>query len=66
MRNRIIKVLMAIAVIACSNAAYAQFNLKKAVGSAAKAAQAFTLTDQQMAAYVRSTSMVKYVRKATS
>ena len=53
MRNRIIKVLMAIAVIACSNAAYAQFNLKKAVGSAAKAAQAFTLTDQQMAAYVK-------------
>lgn len=33
--------------------AVAQFNLKKAVGSAAKAAQAVTLTDAQMAAYVK-------------
>lgn len=33
--------------------AFAQFNLKKAVGGAAKAAQAFTLTDAQMAAYVK-------------
>ena len=44
---------MAIAVLACTNLAHAQFNLKKAVGSAAKAAQALTLTDQQMADYVK-------------
>ena len=33
--------------------ASAQFNLKKAVGAASKAAQAMTLTDEQMAAYVK-------------
>lgn len=33
--------------------ANAQFNLKKAIGGAAKAAQALTLTDEQMAAYVK-------------
>lgn len=33
--------------------AMAQFNLKKAVGGAAKAAQAVTLTDAQMEAYVK-------------
>jgi len=33
--------------------AQAQFNLKKAIGGAAKAVQAFTLTDAQMADYVR-------------
>lgn len=33
--------------------AYGQFNLKKALGGAVKAAQAFTLTDAQMASYVR-------------
>lgn len=34
-------------------AANAQFNLKKAIGGAAKAVQAVTLTDDQMAAYVK-------------
>ena len=53
MRKHLVKVLMAIAIIACTNLAHAQFNLKKAIGSAAKAAQAFTLTDEQMAAYVK-------------
>lgn len=53
MRNSLIKVLMAFAILGCTNLAHAQFNLKKAVGSASKAAQAFTLTDQQMAAYVK-------------
>lgn len=53
MRINFVKVLMAIAIMACANVAQAQFNLKKAVGSAAKAAQAFTLSDQQMAAYVK-------------
>lgn len=33
--------------------AYAQFNLRKAVNSATKAVQAFTLTDAQMADYVK-------------
>ncbi len=32
---------------------FAQFNLKKAVSGASKAVQAFTLTDEQMAAYVK-------------
>lgn len=53
MRLNLIKSFMAIAAIMISNAGYAQFNLKKAVGGAAKAVQAFTLTDQQMAAYVK-------------
>ncbi|MDE7351042.1 MAG: M48 family metallopeptidase [Muribaculaceae bacterium] len=54
MRNYLIKALMAAAVIvAGTSISYAQFNLKKAVGSAAKAVQAFTLTDQQMADYVK-------------
>ncbi len=44
---------MAIAILASTNIANAQFNLKKAVGSATKAVQAFTLSDQQMAAYVK-------------
>ena len=32
---------------------YAQFNIKKAIGGAAKAVKAFTLTDEQMAEYVK-------------
>ena len=45
--------LVIVAFMASVNVAYAQFNLKKAVGSAAKAAQALTLTDAQTAAYVK-------------
>lgn len=45
--------MLAIAFIACAGQGYAQFNLKKMVGGAAKAAKAFTLTDEQMAAYVK-------------
>lgn len=37
----------------CAMPAMAQFNLKKAIGGATKAAQAVTLTDEQMAAYVK-------------
>ena len=33
--------------------AMAQFNLKKAVGGAVKAAKAVTLTDEQMTEYVK-------------
>lgn len=43
-------------VLLCTTAsgpAMAQFNLKKALSGAAKAAQAVTLTDEQMAAYVK-------------
>ncbi len=53
MRKHIMKVLMAVAILASTNLAHAQFNLKKAVGSASKAVQAFTLSDQQMADYVK-------------
>ena len=53
MKSNLLKVLVAVAFLASSNFAHAQFNLKKAVGSATKAVQAFTLTDQQMADYVK-------------
>ncbi len=45
-----------ISLLLCLSAgspAYAQFNLKKAVSGAAKAAKAATLTDEQMAEYVK-------------
>lgn len=49
---------IALAIMACfltfsPSAIDAQFNLKKAVGAGLKAAQAFTLSDDQMAAYVK-------------
>ncbi|MDE6018142.1 MAG: M48 family metallopeptidase [Muribaculaceae bacterium] len=53
MRSIIKTVLAVMTIMACTNSVSAQFNLKKAAGSVAKAAQAFTLTDQQMAAYVK-------------
>ena len=53
MRNNLMKVLAALVLLGCANIVHAQFNLKKAVGSATKAVQAFTLTDQQMADYVK-------------
>lgn len=40
-------------VLAGAQCALAQLNFKKAIGGAAKAAQAFTLTDKQMADYVK-------------
>lgn len=49
MKRRYYQIFMLVAMLACGNAAYAQFNLKKAVGGATKAVQAFTLTDEQMA-----------------
>lgn len=46
--------LMILAMLLCvASNGYAQFNLKKAIGGAAKAAQALTLSDEQMAAYVK-------------
>ena len=51
------KTLMKLAVVllcmTCSVPAMAQFNLKKAVGGAVKAAKAVTLTDEQMREYVK-------------
>lgn len=53
--KRTFKILfLACAAIALPGmSASAQFNLKKAIGGAAKAVQAVTLTDAQMAAYVK-------------
>lgn len=48
-----VKVLCVVALLGLGVPAQAQFNLKKAAGSAAKAVKAFTLTDEQMAAYVK-------------
>ena len=51
--NRLVKIISLACCIACSMPVIAQFNLKKAVGAATKAAQAVTLTDAQMTAYVK-------------
>lgn len=54
MKTSVKKFFIACALlIAPTMVANAQFNLKKAIGGAAKAAQALTLTDEQMAAYVK-------------
>lgn len=53
MKTRILHLLLILSVVMFGESAYAQFNLKKAIGGAAKAAQAFTLTDKQMAEYVK-------------
>lgn len=44
---------IALSLFAATPGAYAQFNLKKAVNAGVQAAKAFTLTDDQMAEYVR-------------
>lgn len=53
MERRFIRIILVLAFMACASQGYAQFNLKKALGAAAKAGQAATLTDAQMAAYVK-------------
>lgn len=54
MKKRFFQVMAAAALLlAGTPAAHAQFNLKKAASSVTKASQAFTLTDDQMAAYVK-------------
>lgn len=51
---KFLKFATVLAAVLCTSAgAFAQFNLKKAVGGATKAVQAFTLTDEQMAEYVK-------------
>lgn len=47
------KVLVLLVALAAAVPASAQFNLKKAISGAAKATKALTLTDAQMAAYVK-------------
>ena len=49
----IFKALLLAAAIAGAPSAQAQFKLGKAINGVAKAAKAFTLTDEQMAAYVK-------------
>lgn len=51
--RRILKAALALLFAAATIPAAAQFNLKKAVGGATKAAKAATLTDAQMAEYVK-------------
>lgn len=54
MKKNMLKALaIALCVAAAAPAAQAQFNLKKAISAGAKAAKAMTLTDKQMAEYVK-------------
>ena len=53
MNNLFAKIAVVLCCLTASVPAMAQFNLKKAVGGAAKVAQAATLTDEQMASYVK-------------
>lgn len=53
MKTSVKAFLIALMCMCCTVPAYSQFNLKKAAQGAMKAAHAFTLTDEQMAAYVR-------------
>lgn len=67
MKKALLKVTVMLLCLAGVTPAMAQFNLKKAVGGAVKAAKAVTLTDEQMTEYVRSTltgwiSIIRFVR----
>jgi len=53
MKKLTIKLFMALFMLCCAMPVSAQFNLKKAVSAGAKAVQAATLTDAQMASYVK-------------
>ena len=53
MRKTIAILLTAIAAVGTPATVSAQFNLGKAINGASKAVQALTLTDAQMAAYVK-------------
>lgn len=53
MRKKAFKIGVLASLMLVAMPAYSQFNLKKAIGSAAKTAQALTLTDAQMAEYVK-------------
>lgn len=53
MKFKSLKIAAVLAFMLCAVSASAQFNIKKGINSVAKAAQAFTLTDAQMADYVK-------------
>lgn len=53
MKKALLKVTVMLLCLAGVTPAMAQFNLKKAVGGAVKAAKAVTLTDEQMTEYVK-------------
>ncbi len=53
MKKVFIKVFASIALFTAATPAYAQFNLGKAIDGGMKMVQAFTLSDEQMAAYVK-------------
>lgn len=53
MKVRFISILCLVAFLMCGSAAYAQFDLSRALSSAKKVAQAVTLSDDQMAQYVK-------------
>ena len=53
MKNSFAKWAAALLCLAAAMPAQAQFNLKKAISGAAKVTQAATLTDEQMASYVK-------------
>lgn len=53
MKTRILKALLLVLCISGTCPVLAQFNLKKAISGAAKTVQAATLTDEQMAEYVK-------------
>lgn len=66
MKKTLMKLAVVLLCMTCSVPAMAQFNLKKAVGGAVKAAKAVTLTDEQMREYVKNiltgwTSTIRYV-----
>lgn len=48
-----LKLMTVLVCLSFINNGYAQFNIKKAINAAAKTAQAVTLTDEQMAEYVK-------------
>ena len=53
MKKNLIKIMAVAVALAATVPATAQFNLGRAINAGAKAAKAATLTDAQMAAYVK-------------
>jgi len=53
MKKRYLQILLIIVCCACATPGFAQFKVGKLLNSAKQAAQAFTLTDEQMAEYVK-------------
>lgn len=53
MKKVILRIFTVTAFLATTSPAYSQFNIAKAIGGTAKAVKAFTITDAQMADYVK-------------